>query len=166
MNKEQCQVYEFMKLFNQVCRSVPTIPPAEEVQLRIDLIEEEFNELQLAFIAGDLEEVADALADLQYVILGTAITVGINLDPIFQEVHRSNMSKLWTSSEIANHFKQDAQELFQLTDISKVFTNRDGDTAIKLTKTKWMVKSKEGKVIKSPSYSAANIKEVLEMQRN
>lgn len=165
MNKEQFQVYEFMKLFGQPCRIVPEVPPDEEADLRMRLIEEEFNELQKAFINKDLVEIADALADLQYVLLGTAISAGINLDPVFQEVHRSNMSKFWTSSEVANHFKKDAQELFQLTDMQKVISNQEGQTAMKLTKTKWVVKEKGGKIVKSPSYSAVNIRQVLDLQQ-
>lgn len=42
----------------------------------------------------DHVEVADALADIVYVAYGTALTYGIDLDAVLQEVHRSNMSKL------------------------------------------------------------------------
>lgn len=165
MNKEQCQVYEFMKLFGQECRTIPTVPPDEEADLRVKLIEEEFNELQTALDQKDIIEVADGLADLLYVIYGTAITCGINLDPIFQEVHRSNMSKFWSSTEVANHFKKDAQELFQLTDISLVVKNSEGWTAQKLTKTRWVVKDSGGKVIKSPTFSSPDIRGILDLQQ-
>ena len=63
-------------------------------ELRIDLIDEEFNELIDAENDGDLVAVADALADLCYVINGMALQYGINLDDCFAEVHSSNMSKL------------------------------------------------------------------------
>ena len=42
----------------------------------------------------DLVAIADALADIVYVIYGTALTYGIDLDSVLREVHRSNMSKL------------------------------------------------------------------------
>lgn len=63
------------------------------VEFRIDLIEEELSELVSALDWYDIVETADALADLVYVIYGTAITLGINLDAVFEEVHRSNMTK-------------------------------------------------------------------------
>jgi len=34
------------------------------------------------------------MADLLYVIYGTAVSYGIDMDPVFREVHRSNMSKV------------------------------------------------------------------------
>lgn len=42
----------------------------------------------------DIVGIADALADLVYVVYGTAVEYGINMQPISDEVHRSNMSKL------------------------------------------------------------------------
>jgi len=63
------------------------------VDFRTTLIDEEFHELLNAVDKEDIVETADALADLVYVIYGTAITFGINLDVVFEEVHRSNMTK-------------------------------------------------------------------------
>ena len=62
--------------------------------LREELLREEFEEYRAAESAADLVEVADALADMVYVIYGTALTYGIDLDAVLAEVHRSNMSKL------------------------------------------------------------------------
>lgn len=62
--------------------------------LRVDLIEEELDEYRTAWNQEDLVEAADALADLLYVVYGTAVEHGINIDEVFAEVHRSNMSKL------------------------------------------------------------------------
>src|SRR6266436_8790440 len=49
----------------------------------------------------DLVELADGLADSAYVCsFGTAVAAGIDLEPIQDEVHASNMSKAWTKDEL------------------------------------------------------------------
>lgn len=63
-------------------------------QLRMDLVAEEVGEFMVASEKGDLVAIADALADIAYVVYGTALTYGIDLDSVLREVHRSNMSKL------------------------------------------------------------------------
>lgn len=63
------------------------------VSLRLDLILEEFAELENAVSYGDKVETADALGDLLYVIYGTAVEWGIPIDAVFDEIHRSNMTK-------------------------------------------------------------------------
>ena len=60
----------------------------------IDLLEEEVGEFVTASKTEDLVGIADALADIVYVIYGTALTYGIDLDSVLREVHKSNMSKL------------------------------------------------------------------------
>jgi predicted HAD superfamily Cof-like phosphohydrolase len=60
----------------------------------MDLVAEEIDELMVASEKGDLVAIADALADIAYVVYGTALTYGIDLDSVLREVHRSNMSKL------------------------------------------------------------------------
>ena len=62
--------------------------------LRINLIEEELNEFKDAMSRKDLKEVADALTDILYVTYGAGHAFGINLDDCFEEVQKSNMSKL------------------------------------------------------------------------
>ncbi len=70
--------------------------PAELRALRISLLEEELEEYKLASAAGDIVAVADALTDLAYVLFGTYVTHGLQdaADALFDEVQRSNMSKL------------------------------------------------------------------------
>jgi predicted HAD superfamily Cof-like phosphohydrolase len=58
------------------------------------LIAEELGELKEAIRDKDIVEVADALTDLLYVVYGAGHAFGIDLDKCFNEVHRSNMSKL------------------------------------------------------------------------
>ena len=73
----------------------PEIPNADRCRLRINLLAEELKELEQAIDDNDLVEVADALADLQYVLSGAILEFGLGdkFKAIFDEVHRSNMSK-------------------------------------------------------------------------
>jgi len=72
----------------------PTLPSQELMDLRTALILEETEELLEAYHNGDIVEMADAIADLLYVVYGAADTFGIDADVVFKEVHRSNMTKL------------------------------------------------------------------------
>lgn len=93
MNKQQA-VLEFHKAFNILVNNTPSILDRRTQRLRLDLIQEELNELEVALQEENLVEVADALADLLYVVYGTAISCGMDIDPIFEAVHKSNMSKV------------------------------------------------------------------------
>lgn len=90
------RVGKFMRVFNQEVKDKPDWPDAETMELRIELIEEELGELKDAILSADgtLINVADALTDLLYVVYGAGHSFGIDLDKCFEEVHRSNMSKL------------------------------------------------------------------------
>lgn len=84
----------FMTTFGQEVKSKPEFPDADTVKLRIELIQEELQELVDACNANDIVEVADALTDILYVTYGAAHSFGIPIDACFKEVQRSNMSKL------------------------------------------------------------------------
>ena len=91
------------------------------------------------YLAVDEVSVLDAICDQLYVTYGAAVEAGFKqetIDEAFLEVHRSNMSKLWTEKERLE---------YQGTDIE--WTARFD---------KWIAKRK-GKVVKSPSYSPANL---------
>jgi len=87
-------VGDFMESMDQEVRIKPTFPDDRIQKLRLDLIEEELDELQYGIDNKDLVEIADALTDLLYVVYGAGHSFGIDLDECFHEVHRSNMSKL------------------------------------------------------------------------
>ena len=97
-------VAEFMRAFEQDVHSDTTLREAETRALRYELIREELEELHEAFSAKDIVEVADALADLLYVVYGAGHAFGINLDECFLEVHRSNMSKLGEDGKPVKRF--------------------------------------------------------------
>ena len=84
----------FMKTFGQEVKSKPGLSNVKINKLRIDLIDEELKELKYAVQSNDLKEVADALTDILYVTYGAGHAFGINLDKCFDEVQKSNMSKL------------------------------------------------------------------------
>lgn len=87
-------VKHFMDTFGQDTHTTPGFPNQDVVDLRVELIDEEFKELKEAIADNDIVEVADALTDLLVVIYGAGHAFGINLDSCFNEVHCSNMSKL------------------------------------------------------------------------
>ncbi|MBT3902120.1 MAG: nucleoside triphosphate pyrophosphohydrolase family protein [Pelagibacteraceae bacterium] len=88
------KVKTFMNTYGQEIRDNASFPDKKIVQLRIDLIQEELNELKDAINNNDIIEVADALTDILYVTYGAGHSFGINLDKCFNEVQDSNMSKL------------------------------------------------------------------------
>ncbi len=83
-----------MKTFGQEVKDKPSFSSDKINKLRIDLINEELNELSEAMKNKDLLEVADALTDILYVTYGAGHAFGIDLDKCFDEVQNSNMSKL------------------------------------------------------------------------
>lgn len=102
----------------------PGMPSHDRRKLRLELIREEFEELTEAVEKEDIVEVADALADILYVVHGAALEFGVPLDDVFDEVHRSNMTKVWSDGTV--HRRED------------------------------------GKVMKPPTYSPADVRKVLD----
>ena len=94
MTSEQSMVEEFHHKFDILVNRKPTLPDKSTEELRVRLIQEEFDELHVAMADGNLVAVAKELADLLYVVYGTAVSYGIDMEPVFQEVHRSNLTKV------------------------------------------------------------------------
>lgn len=97
MNKHLAQVKEFHEKFDHPIAKKPTVKISDKLKkLRVKLIQEELDELWDALNNEDLVEVADALADIQYVLDGTYLVCGLHnyAEALSDEVHRSNMSKL------------------------------------------------------------------------
>ena len=88
------KVKEFMQKFKQEVKSKPSFPDENIIKLRINLIKEELLELEEALNEKNIEETADALTDILYVTYGAGHAFGIDLDKCFDEVQKSNMSKL------------------------------------------------------------------------
>ena len=99
------KVKEFMITFGQEVKNKSEFPNEKIINLRKKLIEEEYDELKEAINKNDIVEVADALTDILVVTYGAGAAFGIDLDKCFEEVHRSNMSKLSdTGKPIYNEF--------------------------------------------------------------
>lgn len=92
-------VKKFMITFGQEIKKKPQFPSQKITSLRLELIEEELNELKDAIEKKKIQEVADALTDILYVTYGAGHAFGINLDKCFKEVQSSNMSKLGTDGK-------------------------------------------------------------------
>jgi len=146
------QVAEFHKTFKHPILEQATIPSKERSQLRIDLIAEELKELQEAVNDNNMVEIADALCDLQYVLAGAVLEFGLadKFKTLFDEVHRSNMSKACKTIDEANdtiaHYKTNSNVDAYHKEIDGLFlVYRNGDH----------------KTLKSINYSPADLKGLL-----
>jgi predicted HAD superfamily Cof-like phosphohydrolase len=92
------QVLEFHKKFKRYIGD-PRTPMVHDVDFRMRLLDEEYEELEEALDDPTLTDkeriikLADALGDMVYVIFGTAICWGIDLASVLDAIHTSNMTK-------------------------------------------------------------------------
>lgn len=89
-----------VKYFMVAADQLETGLHSKQANLYVDLINEEFGELLHAYMAKDIVEVADALADLKWVIEGLEHTLGLPQQEIWDEVARSNLSKISDNGKI------------------------------------------------------------------
>lgn len=93
MDKVQKGVQEFHEKYGCLTKYRPTMPDPQTCLLRASLIIEEAAEFMVAARNKNIVEMCDALADLLYVTYGTAVVMGVDMEPISDEVQRSNMTK-------------------------------------------------------------------------
>ena len=122
-------VKQFHDVYNVISQEIPQLPDNEVRRLRKSLITEEFTEYLIGEKNNNIVEIADALADLLYVTLGTAISYGIPIDAVFAEVQRSNLSKLGEDGKPL--YRADGKVLkgpgFFQPDIAKVLREHGGN---------------------------------------
>jgi predicted HAD superfamily Cof-like phosphohydrolase len=94
MNDMYQDVYDFHDKFGCYIGDKPSVPDIGTKELRKNIVKEEYDELIDAIDNNDLPEIADGIADLIYVLLGTAVSYGIDIRPIWEEVQRTNMAKI------------------------------------------------------------------------
>lgn len=87
------QVLDFHKKFDCYIGKKPSVPKQGAPALRKKLIREEYLELVSALDEGNLTEIADGIADCIYVLIGTAISYGLNLPSVWEIIHSHNMQK-------------------------------------------------------------------------
>ena len=94
------KVAEFMKACDQQVVETPLLPDEATTALRLHLIHEEVHELVEGIRNQDIVEIADALTDILYVVYGAGHAFGIPLDKCFDEVQRSNMTKVMPDGKV------------------------------------------------------------------
>lgn len=87
-------VKDFQTAVGQNIGVKPELPDPAERELRLRLLKEEYEEYIQGECKNDVENIAKELADIIYIVCGTAASYGIPLDKVFAEVHKSNMAKL------------------------------------------------------------------------
>ncbi|RDB06604.1 nucleoside triphosphate pyrophosphohydrolase family protein [Runella aurantiaca] len=146
------QVAEFHRTFKHPILDTPQIPSADRCNLRVALIAEELKELEVAILEKDIVGVADALADIQYVLSGAVLEFGLGskFKALFDEVQRSNMSKACNTIEEAEatvkHFEAKGTECYYKEDSEKYLVYRTADN----------------KTLKSVFYSPADLESIVE----
>lgn len=147
-------VKEFMLSFGQRVLDRPQLPPPDVKALRAKLNKEEGHDELLA--AETIIAYFDAVVDSLYVVLGAAAAAGINASQLelgFAEVHRSNMSKLWTQEEWNARAKNEDLFIHPGAYAPNLALQHDRF---------WIVRDSTGKVRKSPGYSPANLAPILD----
>jgi predicted HAD superfamily Cof-like phosphohydrolase len=129
------KVKDFQQTFDQVVNRKPTLVDLELANLRFELMKEENEEYIQAVIDKDVVEVADALGDQLYILIGTILSHVMQevIVDVFNEIHRSNMSKLDENGK-------------------PIINGQNG--VLDITR-------ELGKVLKSPRYSKPNFDKIL-----
>jgi predicted HAD superfamily Cof-like phosphohydrolase len=145
-------VAEFHRTFHLPVLEHPVVPDEKRCQLRINLLQEELDELKEAIQQKDITGIADALSDLQYVLSGAILEFGLagKFKALFEEVQRSNMSKVCPDYDTAVA----TLEYYEKKDGTKGFIEESHSGFLVYRKS-------DKKVLKSISYSPADLEKIL-----
>lgn len=145
-------VAKFHRTFDLPIEQAPVIPDPGRCELRLNLLTEELHELRKAIEDRDLVEIADAFCDLQYVLSGAILEFGLGeyFNTLFNEVQRSNMSKVCRTREEAEETLRHYAEIKQEEGF---IVEKDGHFIV--------YRNTDGKVLKSVRYSPADIRGLL-----
>ena len=148
------EVAEFHRTFRHPVLNEPVIPAESRCRLRVALITEELEELETAIRNKDMVQIADALCDIQYVLSGAVLEFGLAgyFHHLFEEVHRSNMSKACTTKEEAE------------ATINFYMENQHTECYFEKVNESFLVYRKaDNKTLKSINYSKADLGKFLKM---
>jgi predicted HAD superfamily Cof-like phosphohydrolase len=183
--RPQEDIVTLMTQFEQEVKSAPELPDAATRLLRARLVFEEALEFVQACgctvsiagpdgmkatvideisvvaapdVAPDFTEYVDGCIDQLVVTYGALVAAGVKAQSAWDEVHRSNMSKAWPHCSACDAVlvRGNGEELVHPDDVDAHGGN--WKTVLKVHKRD------DGKFIKAPTYSPANLKRVIEEQ--
>ena len=147
-------VAKFHRTFNLPVLDSPTVPDPARCALRINLLQEELDELKDAIGNDSIAGIADALADLQYVLSGAILEFGLGskFKELFDEVQRSNMSKVCPDVITA----EETVAFYAAKDGTKGFIRESEEGFL-------VYRESDKKVLKSTKYSPADLERILNL---
>ena len=178
-----------MRLYGQALPGVPTIPDEKIRLMRVNSLAEEVGELAMASgvslhltahphfskpiveVAIDpdaipqIDQVADALVDAQYFVDGTANAYGLDLEPLFDEVHRANMEKLWTAENLKSMEPGWTASAVVVTYLNELPPDKEDALHPQPVRQMFIVKRQDGKVMKPPGFKAPDLRGIVESQK-
>lgn len=186
----QCDSVTLMNLYDQEVREFPGVPDRKTLLLRARLNLEETLEFVKACgceiglcgdgsildkdtlqvfidesIEPDLVEMVDAIGDIQVVNLGAACALGVDVQPVWNEIQRSNMSKMWPyCSECGVDLHDTSDPRWHPYLGQKNYTSWDDPHGGMWSIEYRLRKREDGKILKPPSYSPADVQKVLDEQ--
>jgi predicted HAD superfamily Cof-like phosphohydrolase len=118
MDKRLKLVKEFHDKFHVPALKKPSLIPEDRSELRFNLMKEEIEEYIEGVKDGDIENIAKELVDILYTTYGTILEHGLQdkLDAVFEEVHRSQMSKDYSQYKMVkgeNYTEADVKKIFE-----------------------------------------------------
>lgn len=155
MKKQFKQVAEFNQTYGvHEAKSVSALPSPADSQQSAALLREEVREYEEAMRDSDLVGVADALGDITVVVFGAFRRHGISDEKaikIFNEIHRSNMSKTCNTREQADY------------EVLRIFEEKGETVSITEINGKFVLKRLDGKIMKPSTYTPPNLRPILEL---
>lgn len=140
----------FHEVFGLPIADRPMLVDRDTRELRLNLLDEEYCEYRRAAQSNDLVEIADALADMIYIIAGTALIYGIPLEEVWDAVQVSNISKAG-SCEFCEGYGVDEDN--QPCDTC-------GGNGFRV------IRRMDGKILKPEGWQPPNIKAILDRTRD
>jgi predicted HAD superfamily Cof-like phosphohydrolase len=187
--RPQDDIVTLMKQYKQEVKALPELPDAETRLLRARLVFEEALEFVKACgctvtathagvdgqgpasvidsiavvpdaaVKPDFVEYVDGCIDQLVVTYGALNAAGIRVQSAWDEVQRSNMSKAWPHCSVCDAVLEQGAGAELVHPSDAIAHHGDWQTVLKIHKRP------DGKVVKSPTYSPANLKRVIEEQR-